>query len=106
MNFSEDKDSLTFQNRVDYKFDPKMCGGSGFNDTSDRITVPNLVMMTGMPNSETQELPVYLKKSIAWSIISENAGYNTSFISLPVQIAVTDRKRHERTHSVEKPCNC
>ena len=83
LNYSDDQDSLTFQNRVDYTFDPEM-SGSGFNDKSDVITVPNLVMMTGMLNSETQQFPDYLKKSVAWDIISKNAGHKTPFITLPV----------------------
>ena len=82
LNYSEDQSSVTFKNRVDYKYLPET-SQIGLNDKSDLITMPNLVMMSGMLNSKVQPLPNFAKTSFVWPIL-KSVGYKTPFVTLPV----------------------
>ena len=82
LHYSEDQSAVTFQSRIDYKFQPEM-SGFGLNDETDMVTMPNLLMMAGMLKSDVRPLPNLLKKSVVWPILN-SAGSKTPFVTLSV----------------------
>ena len=64
-----DENLVKFQHRTVYT---KSSHESFQNDDNDYILIPNLVLMSGMLNSEVHDLPRFLKESIVWHMLSSS----------------------------------
>ena len=78
--YSDDGEEITFKSMTSYSFMPEE---SVADELRTRITVPNIVLFTGMSKPDVAVLPKW-QKEVAWSSVLSTVGRRDAFLELTV----------------------